>query len=66
MELMTENVVSEVHAVIYVALSKEEKHMLYGELFGTEYAYRNSRGVTQTEVVMTAFNRIIVLHPIEY
>jgi hypothetical protein len=32
---MTGNVVSEVHAVVYVVLSKVEKHAFYGEFVGT-------------------------------
>lgn len=35
MERITENVISEADVLIYVLLSKAEKHVTYGELVGT-------------------------------
>jgi len=33
---MTENVIAKVDGFMYVALSKKEKHVAYGELVGTK------------------------------
>ena len=55
LELTTGNVViSEVDAVVYVVLSKAEKHVPYGKLVCTKECV--IRGVAQTVVVITEFN----------
>lgn len=55
MENMTANtVISEVGALVYVVLSKEEKHVPYGETVPVN-VYSYTRGFAQTEVVITRF-----------
>jgi hypothetical protein len=56
---MTGNVViTEVNVLMYVVLSRAEKHVIYEELVGTTKAQRYSRGVAKSKVVVTEFDCI--------
>jgi hypothetical protein len=53
---MTANIViTEVGSLVHVVLSKEEKHVPYGETV-PQNVQRYTRGVAQTEIVMTRFS----------